>query len=190
MAVMNETGSLITHLSQEIEQAAASTEEMSSTVKEIGLQAQDAQNHANAMGNKMGAITTTMHTLGEASNKIGSIVKLIEELSEQTNLLALNAAIEAARAGEHGRGFAVVADEVKKLADSTVHSTKEIHTEVRAIQEHIKTSTEQVLSMNDGIKGVETINSSISSAVAEQTAATEQISDFVRNILEDRKSVV
>src|SRR3546814_8578331 len=79
--------------------------------------------------------------LGESSQEIGSIVELINDISEQTNILALNAAIQAASAGEAGRGFAVVADEVQRLAERASNATKRIETLVQAIQSEDRKST-------------------------------------------------
>ncbi len=152
----------------------------------------------------------TIGKLGQSSSEIGNIIRVIDEIADQTNLLALNAAIEAARAGEHGRGFAVVADEVRKLAERTGRATKEIAGMIEKIQADTDLS---VSSMDTGSREVETgvqlageakksleliVASSdkgenmvhrIAAASEEQSSAAEQVSQNMENILDiTRKS--
>ncbi len=117
----------------------------------------------------------TIESLGASSDQIGEIIGTIEDIADQTNLLALNAAIEAARAGEQGRGFAVVADEVRALAERTTKATKEIGQMIKSIQNETKGA---VTSMEEGVNEVERGTRD----AAKSGAALERILDQVNNV--------
>ncbi len=104
------------------------------------------------IGERVKESAEKIKSLGERSDQVGEIALIINEIADQTNLLALNAAIEAARAGEHGRGFAVVADEVRKLAERTAGATKNIGVTIQAMQSETRTA---VSSMEDGVREVQ-----------------------------------
>ncbi|KAB0664209.1 bacteriohemerythrin [Oryzomonas japonica] len=137
--------------------------------------AQLVQNSARLMDNiaqRVNESSTTVEGLGQRSDQIGAIVNTIQDIADQTNLLALNAAIEAARAGEQGRGFAVVADEVRALAERTTKATKEISTMIKSIQEETQAA---VGSMSEGVGEVKR-------GTAETTRSGEALEDILNKI--------
>ena len=125
---------------------------------------------------------STNHTvakLGESSAEIGNVVKVITSIAEQTNLLALNATIEAARAGEAGKGFAVVASEVKDLAQETARATEDISRRVEAIQSDTSNAVAAIGEISQIIARINDYQLTIASAVEEQTATTNEMSRSV-----------
>ena len=162
-------------MSNDISSVASAVEELSASVSAISHQvsrnsevSQEAVKRAEEMNGNIGR-------LEEGSRKIEDVTGLINSIAEQTNLLALNATIEAARAGEAGKGFAVVASEVKNLANQTTNATEEISGLISTIQTEIKQAANIAGGFNKVIGEIDTISSEISVAVEEQGSATHEI---------------
>jgi methyl-accepting chemotaxis protein len=158
-----------------------SIDNLVASIHEIARNAQDAASTARKAVDMASATSGTMAALGRSSQEIGAVIKVITSIAEQTNLLALNATIEAARAGEAGKGFAVVASEVKELARDTAKATEEIGSRIESMQGDTQRAVAAISEIGKVIEQIDTLQTKIAAAVEEQSVTTGEIS---RNISE------
>ncbi len=166
-------------ISRSVDTVSAGSEEMGASIREISQNATEAAHVAGEAVELAASTSATMNKLGESSAEIGNVIKVITSIAEQTNLLALNATIEAARAGEAGKGFAVVASEVKDLAQETARATEDISRRVEAIQADTTGAVTAIERITQVIARISDFQTTIASAVEEQTATTAEMNRSV-----------
>ena len=159
-----------------VQTVASAAEELSSSVAEVNTQVVESARMSQDAKEKAETTNEQVKGLAEASQKIGDVIDLINDIASQTNLLALNATIEAARAGDAGKGFAVVASEVKSLANETAKATEEIASQVSNIQEETRQAVVAIETIGEVVAKINENSTTIAAAVEEQTAATSEIS--------------
>lgn len=164
-----------------VQTVAAATEELSASSSEIARQISSVAQKSSRASDEAKRTSEQVAELNVLADSIGDVIGAIKAIAEQTNLLALNATIEAARAGEAGKGFAVVADEVKKLATETANKTIQIDERVGKIQSAIRATVEAVGRIINDVQDIDHSTSTVASAVEEQNAATSEIG---RNVSE------
>ena len=189
---MNEISSKITHINNEMQNVTKTTLETADKALEGNQVVAHTIVQMNLINTKIDTATKVVSILDTKSREIDNIISLITNIAGQTNLLALNAAIEAARAGEQGRGFAVVADEVRKLAEQSEAAAKQISTIIRDIQNETNTTvgvmSESASSVQEGLKMVnkaESTFSEIQKAIQMISAQSRNISTAITGLSQD-----
>ncbi len=179
-----------TEASANVATAATAASELSASIAEISEQLTRATEVVRVSVNEAESTNREIAGLAAAAQKIGDVVKLIRDIAEQTNLLALNATIEAARAGEAGRGFAVVASEVKSLAVQTAKATEEIASQILAVQGSTTSAVDAIRNIAGRMKEISSYTSAVAASVEEQNAATGEISHNVAGAAQGTDTVV
>jgi len=179
---MQEMSATVVEVSDHSSRAAEEARKAAESAKQGGDIVREALANMRSIAESVSATANRIEQLGKSSDKIGKIIAVIDEIADQTNLLALNAAIEAARAGEQGRGFAVVADEVRKLAERTTKATKEITEMIETVQTETGTAVDQMHAGTERVENGVATTARAGASLEEIIAAAEKVGNMVIQI--------
>ncbi len=181
-AAVEEMSASVAEVAQQTQKASASAIESQDEAGKGGKIVSDTVDEIHRIAEDVKASAEKMSELGAKGEKIGSIIEVINGIADQTNLLALNAAIEAARAGEQGRGFAVVADEVRRLAERTSQATEEVASSIREIQMDTRSAIERIEAGAKRVSQGVDLAHSAGSALTNIVTASQSVASMVQSI--------
>jgi methyl-accepting chemotaxis protein len=179
---IREAANLVTTTEASMTAIRPGTAQLANSIAQVSVEVNIASNATGKAVERSAIASQHITALQNAAEHVGSIVGIIDEIASQTQLLALNATIEAARAGEYGRGFSVVAGEVKSLANQTTKFTGDIAAQISEIQNATKYASDHITDMGKMIGDISTASTTISTAIQEQTASTSDISRSIADI--------
>ncbi|MEM9634361.1 MAG: PAS domain-containing protein [Pseudomonadota bacterium] len=188
-SLSQEVGSSAANAARDVQSIASSTEELATSITDIANRVKQSAEASEKASRNASDTADIVGALGQSVERIGEVLQLIDGIAEQTNLLALNATIEAARAGEAGKGFAVVASEVKQLASQSAQATQEIAGQISEIQNEANRAVGAIRDITEVTNFAQEIASNIAASVEQQDHATQEIARSVQTVSEQTNLV-